>query len=424
MKRALLLTLALSGAASAQDAHLKGDITVWSWNVAADALKSVVPAFNRQYPNVKVSVVDPGHDAVFNRGLSGCAAGGSDLPDVYTVENQVAEMFWSRFPDCFTDLSTLGADKLVNDFAPFKWTELTVGDKRYAMPWDTGPVVVFYRRDLYKQAGIDPSKIQTWDDFIAAGKQMNAKLGGKVKLATTGAGLDDDWFRSLAIQNGCNFFSASGPIEITVNKPGCVQALDVIKRMYDSGIAAQADWNAAITQFKAGKVASFLYGGWYEGIVRSNAPDQKGLWGVYPMPAFGKGGVRASNSGGSALAIPAGSKNKAAAFAFIKFALANPSSQVTMMKTAGLLPSSPAAAKDPYVNQKQAFWGDQAIWKTVLGTLPNVPAYRSTPYWSDAHNIMIVVMSDYMKGKYKTAQAALDDAAKKIAGATGVPIAQ
>lgn len=349
---------------------------------------------------------------------------GADLPDIYTLENQVAEMFWSRFPGCFTDLNTLGADRLAKNFAAFKWTELMADGKRYAMPWDTGPVVVFYRRDLYKQAGIDPAKIQTWDDFISAGKQMNTRLGGKVKLATTGAGVDDDWFRSLAIQNGCNFFSASGPVKVTVNQPGCVQALDVIKRMYDSGIATQADWNAAITQFKAGKVASFLYGGWYEGIVRTNAPDQKGLWGVYTMPAFKKGGARASNSGGSALAIPAGSKNKAAAFAFMQFALARPSSQVTMMKSAGLLPSSPAAARDPYVNQKQEFWGNQAIWKTVLGTLPGIPAYRSTPYWSDAHNIMIVVMSDYVKGKYKTAQAALDDAAKKISAATGVPTAQ
>jgi lactose/L-arabinose transport system substrate-binding protein len=61
-------------------------------------------------------------------------------------------------------------------FPDFKRTELEVGDAAYAMPWDSGPVAVFYRRDFYEKAGVDPAKIKTWDDFIAAGKKVRPPI--------------------------------------------------------------------------------------------------------------------------------------------------------------------------------------------------------------------------------------------------------
>ncbi len=64
-------------------------------------------------------------------------------------------------------------------FPDFKRTELEVGDAAYAMPWDSVRPW-FYRRDFYKNAGIDPASIKTWDDFIAAGKKISAANPGVV----------------------------------------------------------------------------------------------------------------------------------------------------------------------------------------------------------------------------------------------------
>ena len=65
-----------SSAANAQS----GEITVWSWNIAAEALDMLVPDFNKKYPDVKVTVVNMGHGDVRDKALAGCAAGGTDLP--------------------------------------------------------------------------------------------------------------------------------------------------------------------------------------------------------------------------------------------------------------------------------------------------------------------------------------------------------
>ena len=228
-------------------AQPSGEITVWSWNIAAEALDMLVPDFNGKYPDVKVTVANMGHSDVRDKALAGCAAGGTDLPDVVTIENSEAEVYWARFPDCFANLKEFGVDKYRNAFPPFKWPELTAGDATYSLPWDFGPAVMFYRRDLYEKAGVDPASIKTWDDFLAAGKKILAATDGKVKMATINISDDDALFRPLANEQGCSYFDPAGEA-ITVNQQGCVNALEIQKKLYDAGLLALGDWGGKITE--------------------------------------------------------------------------------------------------------------------------------------------------------------------------------
>ena len=126
------------GGAQAQPS---GEITIWSWNIAASSLQATVAGFNKLYPDVTVTVEDLGNQQVFDKSLAGCAAGGEGLPDIVSIENFEAEIYWNQFPDCFVDLKTLGyTDEIASGFPDFKRTELEVGEVAYAMPWDSGPV--------------------------------------------------------------------------------------------------------------------------------------------------------------------------------------------------------------------------------------------------------------------------------------------
>ena len=423
MKRAVILSLLALGTAplaAAQNTDLSGDITVTAWDVAAEALQGAVAGFNEQYPNVTVTVENLGNQQVYDRGLAGCAAGGADLPDVYAVENNEAEVFWNRFPGCFTDLNTLGASEIRAEFPDFKWTELTLGDQVFAVPWDSGPVVTFYRRDLYEQAGISPDDIETWDDFIAAGRTLDEATGAKMLWFDFS---DDGVWRQLANQNGCFYFDDAGET-ITANQPGCVAAMDTMKKLYDAEVVEIVDWNGAIQAIKGDTLAGAVFGGWYVGTIQGNAPEQEGNWGVYPMPASEAGGVRAANLGGSALAIPASSDNPEAAMAFIRYALASTEGQVGMLENFGLVPSYLPALEDPYVQEGVPYWGDEAIWEEILATLGEIPQARGTQYFQEARQIVTNTLSQYLsENAYDSAQAAMDEAANQIAGATGLPIA-
>jgi lactose/L-arabinose transport system substrate-binding protein len=398
-----------------------GEIRIWSWNTAANGLKATIPGFNKQYPDIKVTVEDLGNQPVYDKSIAGCAAGGEGLPDIVSIENGEAENYWSQFPDCFADLTTLGytAEDQAK-FPDFKRTELEVEGKAYAMPWDSGPVAMFYRRDFYEKAGVDPSSIKTWDDFIAAGKKIQEANPG-VKMTNADLNGDSEFFRMISNEQGCAYFAADGQ-SITVNQPACVATMTKIKEMNDAGIMSAADWAGKITNNTAGTVATQMYGGWYEGTVRTESPDEKGKWGVYMMPSLTSDGPRAANLGGSSLAITSVSQNKEAAFAFVKYALETNEGQITMLREFGLVPSLISALDDPYVAQGQPYWGDQAVWKDILSTLPKVVPSRGTPFQSDAEAIVRAVQAKFLANGYPDAKAALDDAAAQIESATGLPI--
>jgi lactose/L-arabinose transport system substrate-binding protein len=416
---ATLAVVLSSGSAFAQS----GEITAWSWNIAASSLKSTIEGFNKQFPDVKVTVEDLGNQQTFDKMLAGCAAGGVGLPDIISVENHESEIFWNQFPDCFVDLKTLGyTDEIAAKFPDFKRTELEMNGKAYAMPWDSGPVAMFYRRDFYEKAGIDPATIKNWDDFIAAGKKLQEANPG-VTMTQADINGDTEFFRMIANEQGCGYFASDGQ-SITVNQPACVTALETVKKLKDAGLLIAGTWDEKIQANKAGTVATQMYGGWYEGTVRSTAPDLAGKWGVYQMPSASADGPRAANLGGSALAIPASSKNKEAAWAYINYTLGTNDGQVTMLKDFGLVPSLLSALDDPYVKQEQPYWGGQAVWVDILSTLPKVKPSRGTPFFQDADKMLVAAQLKYLNGEYPDAKAALDDVANQVAGVSGLPIAQ
>jgi lactose/L-arabinose transport system substrate-binding protein len=405
-------------------AQPSGEITIWSWNIAASSLKAVADSegFKAMYPDITVTVEDLGNQQVFDKSLASCAAGGEGLADIVSIENFEAEIYWNQFPDCFANLAELGyTDEIAAGFPDFKRTELEVGDVKYAMPWDSGPVAMFYRRDFYEKAGVDPASIATWDDFIEAGKKIAEANPGVVMTMGDLAG-DSEWFRMLANEQGCGYFSDDAQ-SITINQPGCVAAMEKVKEMVDAGIMSAGAWGDKIAANNAGTVATQIYGGWYEGTIRSESPDLAGKWGVYRMPSVTADGPRAANLGGSSLAIANNSDNKEAAWAFVNYALGTVDGQITMLKAFGLVPSLNASLSDPYVQQPSEYWGGQPVWVTILETLPQIKPQRGTPFQGDAESIYRATQTKYLNGEYPDAKAALDDAANQIASATGLPIA-
>ena len=414
--KALLLSTSLAcGSAAAAD-----EITIWSWDSAAEALMSVADKYNATNPAIPAKAET---SQVYDQLTAGCAAGGINLPDVVSIENGEAERFIQQFPDCFVELSDLGVEEIKPLFSDYKWVELQAGDDVYGVPWDAGQVVTFYRTDLFEQAGISPEDIATWDGYIEAGKKLAAATNGETLMALSNYTSGLNWFSAMAQQSGCSIFGdKDGETTIRVNQPGCVQAMDQLKELTDAGVIAPSGWGDKLTALKNGKTASAVYGSWYEGSVRKNMPELAGKWGVTRMPAHEAGGTRAANLGGSSLFVTSASKNPKEAFEFIKYALTNPEIQIGMLKEHGLVPSLLSTTSDPYMDSPQEYWGGQKIWKTILKTSADIEPVRSTPYGSEATDILVAIQTAFVEGKYDSAQAALDEAAGQIASATGLSV--
>lgn len=400
---------------------VKGDITVWGWNVAADAMRKAIPAFNKEYPNVKVKVEDIGRLDVYEKLTVGLAANGSGLPDVSLVEDDHIQNYLTQFPDGFMNLSKSGYDNSIKKFSQSKID--AVKNKKgeiYAMPWDIGPVEVFYRTDLFKKAGVDPNSIKTWDDYLNAGKKIKAATG--VDLLSMDIANDDGLFRIMLNQQGTYYFDDKGNINLTSD--AAVKAMTMLKKLHDAGVMLNVEgWNGGIAAMKNSKVATIPTGVWYTGTMMDQAPNLSGKWDAFKLPAFEPGGNQAANLGGSNLMIPASSDNKAAAYAFAKFFTTNADVQVQSMKKDGLFPSLTSTYDKPFFSEKVAYFNNTPIFKSFSETVPNIKPVNYTNDNDRALKIGADTVSSVLLGN-KDPQAALKAAAKELKKATNRDISK
>src|SRR5690606_8307467 len=142
------------------DASIEGDITFWTWT--PKVYEDIIPAFNKDYPNINVKVVGVNLDDLHNN-LQTTLAAGEGAPDV----SQVLQARFARYSsgDLLEDLLQPPYDasryrELLSDFNWERFKSLD-GKKLLGMPWDITPNVFYYREDIYEQVGLpnDPEEL-------------------------------------------------------------------------------------------------------------------------------------------------------------------------------------------------------------------------------------------------------------------------
>ena len=65
---------------------------------------------------------------------------------------------------------------------PYKLIHGVHEGKNYGVPWDGSPCLLYYRRDITEQYGIDATAISSIDDWLAEGEELSAASGGENRL--------------------------------------------------------------------------------------------------------------------------------------------------------------------------------------------------------------------------------------------------
>ncbi len=399
----------------------KTELTIWGWGVYPKGLKTIKDDFEEKYPNIKVNIQEIGWGDM-NKKLMAAMSGGQGGPDLATVNlgTDVAS-FASR--GGLADL-TEAVKPIEDEFTTRAMAGAHYNGKIYCIPADVAPYAMFYRQDIFAEAGIDPQSIETWSDFIDAGK--------KITKDTNGDGKKDrymlpwpqksyelgNWnFDPMMRQAGGNLFDKYGNVvldKLAIN----YQVLETMKEITDTGIGMNvkpwsAPWNTAIKQ---GKVATIMAGGWFMGNIPDIAPNTKGKWRVMEVPSF----VPNANGsmGGTGYIIPKGAEHKEAAIKFAKFAAANNDALSKLVKEVGVFPAYKPMYESDFFQQEVEFYGGQKVWvklaeisEQVLGTF-NTTKYSAQALGTESapvNNELVKILN----GK-KSVKQGLKDAADKI----------
>ncbi|SFJ48404.1 cellobiose transport system substrate-binding protein [Paenibacillus sp. UNC496MF] len=369
----LVAAVILTGCSAQAAADKKTTLTIWYWNRGLD--DKLIEAARTEFPNVRIVAQKVGGD--FKSKLKTTLAAGSGGPDIVAFNDWVTEMFPNA--DRFYDLYELGARDIEPDYLPWKWQlGVTPQGRMVALPIDTGPTALFYRADLFEQAGLpsDPEEVHklmgTWDDYLAAGKKLQDALGGGVKLTDNIGTI----YTQVNAQSETIYFDKNDQFVGGDPSSSAKRAWELAVKASSMGLLANAnggtpEWSAAMN---TGKIASFVGAVWNKEILQQAAPDTAGKWRVARAPG-GDG-----NNGGSFLAIMRTSKHPGEAFQLIKW-LQSPDNQVKSFADVNLFPSAKTALDSPVMRRKEDFFGGQATGEIFTASALHVkPTYFGPRY--------------------------------------------
>jgi len=336
-----------------------GEIKVWAWGAGSKGLQANLAGFRQVYPNIKVNLLNVEPAELYDKLDAGLRAGGVGLPDIVQVETERLQFFTTKFPEGFADLRSW-ASKYEGQYDSLPWMVGRRIGRIRAIPWNSEPVGLFYRADLWQQAGIDPKQLETWDDYIVAGQKLRASYPNLKPLALN---LDNETlFRVLMSQQEATYFTSDGKINLA--SPEAVKALTLIKQLYTNGLLlALPDQSEVIAAVRDNRAASYVADPSWAASLRETAPEMAGKWGVLPLPALVQAGERSASLGGSMLAVLRTGKNQEAASAFTEYCLATKENQNLMLRQFGLFPSYFPAYDDLLYSSPQPYFNNEPIWQ-------------------------------------------------------------
>lgn len=370
------------GSASDLDAALEagGELTYWTWTPSGEAQAE---AFMKEYPNVKVTVVNAGTATDEYTKLQNAISAGSGAPDVAQIEYYALQQF--ALSDGLLDLGSYGFGDLESDYTASTWGAVNLNGGIYGLPQDSGPMVMLYNKAVFDQFGL--SVPTTWDEYIAGAQKLTA--ADPSKFITNDAG-DPGFAQPLIWQAGGQPYKTDGSsVTIDLQDAGTKKWADTWNQLLEPGLLADIptwsdDWFRALGD---GTISTIITGAWMPGILESSVPDGLGDWRVAPLPSYDGSPVTAEN-GGSAQSVIKQSKNPALAAAFLKW-LNNSDASIDVFLGTGGFPSTTAQLEDPaFLEEAPEYFGGQQINQVLVEASKNVvPGWEYLPYQVYANSV-------------------------------------
>ncbi|MFC0430604.1 sugar ABC transporter substrate-binding protein [Kutzneria buriramensis] len=382
-----------TGTQDAVDAALQagGTITYWTWTPSA---KAQVEAFEKEYPKVKVNLVNAGTGNDQYTKLQNAVKAGSGGPDVAQIEYQALPQF--ALTGALADLNQYGFGAFQKDYTASTWSSVNVGNGLYGLPQDSGPMALFYNKADFDKYGIAVPK--TWDEYVDAAKKLHAADPTKFITSDTG---DAGFTTSMIWQAGGHPFGTDGRnVKINLNDPGAQKWTKVWDQLVQGKLLSTVkgwsdDWYRALGD---GTIATLVTGAWMPGVFKSSVTAGSGKWAVAPMPTYDGQPVSAEN-GGSAQSVLKQSQHPELAAAFVRWL--NHGNGVKPFIASGGFPSTTADLNSPsFLDAADPYFGGQKVNQVLTAASGAVAkGWSYLPYQLYANSIYVdTVGKSYLNG--------------------------
>ena len=299
------------GSGSGGDGKSGGKVKIRfaSWDEAedVDAQQAAVDKFNEAHDDIEVTLEAYGGE--FDTKIS-AGMGSNDMPDVMYMWNYPAYSQGLEPLDSYIEKE--GEDYKKN-FYDTLWNYNSYDGSTYGIPIGFTTHALFYNKDIFAEAGIDePTNDWTWEDVKTASKTITEKCDGK-KGFSFQMKPDPYDYEMYLWSNGTAYVDENGGLEGNLNSDKAKEVFQMFQDMEKDG-AAVATEKSGTDEFRAGNTGMYVYGSWSINTLKEDGVN----FGVVNIPSFGSQ-PSISILSSSGISMSKDSKNKEAAWEFIKF---------------------------------------------------------------------------------------------------------
>jgi multiple sugar transport system substrate-binding protein len=263
----------------------------------------------------------------------------------------------------------------------------------YALGYDIGPIILYYNKDLFNKAGVEPPPPETpmsWDNFRGTAEQLTDQGAKEYGFVTQPV------FDSIVpwIWSGGGDYMNAAQTECTLDSAESIAAMEFVISMITDGIAAPvtdlANTSFAIEEFFSGKIGMHIDGPWQFINIKENSDFE---WDVAPLPAGPAGSV--TPAAGSGFGISNTTENADAAWEALKI-LTSTSSLEKLVKAGRGYPARESAVptfeKPPPDNV-------DVVQKILVSDIGEARPFVTTTTWQETTVMMGRDFSPVFLGK-------------------------
>jgi sn-glycerol 3-phosphate transport system substrate-binding protein len=354
-----------------------------------ELLKSYVAAWEKANPMIRLKM-EYGGDLYTMRDKLLTAIAGGAAPDIAEIDSYWTPIFAA--PGSIVNLEPFMAAPGYNkaDLQGPALASTQYKGQSYSIPYNLDTIVLYYNKNLYKAAGLDPEKgPATWDDIVAFGKKLTVDKNGD--------GTSDQWGIVFplkadfgAIWYWLAFFNQAGGklfndkvTEGTFNSEAGVAATNFWRRLVweDKILTLSAGWSDFEAGIAAMELTSSAELGGYKDSMGARSI------GIAPLP---KGKQGATVTGGGNLAIFSRCPDKKAAWAFLSWLGSTELNKRWTIAT-GAIPTRKSVLQTA---EYQDFMIRDPFVKTMLSTLDNAFVRPNVPQYGDASRIIALAVEE------------------------------
>ncbi|NDL60520.1 ABC transporter substrate-binding protein [Phytoactinopolyspora mesophila] len=342
----------------------EGPVTIefWGW---VPGLEEAVEQWNDENPNIQVDFFRMTGD---DGDKIPAAIDAGTAPDV--VQMSVHSLPGHIVNNRLSDLTEV-AGHLEDHFTPSAWGSVVFDGTLYAIPQDSGPTGLMYRKDIFDEHGIDVPT--TWDEFIEAGRELK-DADPDITIAQFSPNEIGFWVQSVW-QNGGSWNGIEGDAwTVNVADPESLEVAEVWQTLLDEDLVTTVEmWTPEYwAEINAGTIATVNYAAWFPVLLEDSAESTAGNWAVAPSPTF-EGSDAAGDTGGSVNVIPTGTEHVEQAAAFVEW-LNTSEDGLEHLINGGIFPSAVAGLEHENLLTEEEFFGGQVINEVFAEAALTVPA--------------------------------------------------